>query len=68
MTMRKGEHAMITIDPEYGFGSVEVRRDLAAVPSYSTLSYEVEMLNFVKVRCVRNINNEVIVVLRNYFI
>ncbi|KAL1823273.1 hypothetical protein ACET3Z_010051 [Daucus carota] len=47
-TMRKGEHAMITIDPEYGFGSVEVRRDLAAVPSYSTLSYEVEMLNFVK--------------------
>lgn len=49
MTMRKGEHAIITVDSEYGFGNVEVRRDLATVPSFSTLSYEVEMLDFVKV-------------------
>lgn len=49
MTMRKGEHALITIDPLYGFGNVEERRDLAIVPSSSILSYEVEMLDFVKV-------------------
>ncbi|KAK1393508.1 Peptidylprolyl isomerase [Heracleum sosnowskyi] len=48
MTMKKGEHAIITVDPLYGFGNVEVRRDLATVPSSSTLSYEVEMLDFVK--------------------
>lgn len=49
MTMKKGEHAIITVDPLYGFGNVEVGRDLATVPSSSTLSYEVEVLDFVKV-------------------
>lgn len=47
--MKKGEQALITVDPLYGFGNVEVGRDLATVPSSSTLSYEVEMLDFVKV-------------------
>lgn len=49
MTMKKGEHAIVTVDHLYGFGNVEVKRDLATVPSSSTLSYEVEMLDFVKV-------------------
>lgn len=48
-TMKKGEVAVLTIDHEYGFGSVEVQRDLAIVPPCSKLFYEVEMLDFIKV-------------------
>lgn len=48
-TMKKGERAILTVTPEYGFGSTEVRQDLATVPPFSTLVYEVEMLDFVKV-------------------
>lgn len=47
--MKKGEHAVLTISPEYGFGNTEVIRDLAKVPPSSNLLYEVEMLDFVKV-------------------
>lgn len=54
-TMKKGELAIVTINHEYGFGSVEVERDLAIVPPCSDLIYEVEMLDFVKVteECVK---------------
>lgn len=48
-TMKKGEKAVLTISPEYGFGNVEVQRDLVKVPQCSVLIYEVEMLDFVKV-------------------
>lgn len=48
-TMKKGEQAILKINPEYGFGSIEVKRDLASVPPCSILVYEVEMLDFVKV-------------------
>jgi len=48
-TMKKGELAMVTINHEYGFGSVEVEQDLAIVPPCSDLIYEVEMLDFIKV-------------------
>lgn len=48
-TMKKGEQAIVTINHEYGFGSVEVKRDLAVVPPCSDLVYEVEMLDFIKV-------------------
>ncbi|GAV56604.1 FKBP_C domain-containing protein/TPR_1 domain-containing protein/TPR_11 domain-containing protein [Cephalotus follicularis] len=47
-TMKKGERAVISIDFEYGFGSVEVKRDLATIPPCSKLLYEVEMLDFIK--------------------
>ncbi|KAL6995332.1 peptidylprolyl isomerase, partial [Sarracenia purpurea var. burkii] len=47
-TMKKREQAIFTITSEYGFGSTEVKRDLAVVPPNSTLLYEVEMLDFVK--------------------
>ncbi|KAJ7958280.1 Peptidylprolyl isomerase [Quillaja saponaria] len=47
-TMKKGEKAVITIHPDFGFGSVEVRRDLAVVPPSSNLVYEVQMLDFIK--------------------
>lgn len=48
-TMKKGECAILTITPEYGFGSGEVKRDLAVVPPFSKIIYEVEMLDFMKV-------------------
>ncbi|XP_051130629.1 70 kDa peptidyl-prolyl isomerase-like isoform X2 [Andrographis paniculata] len=47
-TMKKNEFALVTISPEYGFGSGEVKRDLAVVPPSSTILYEVEMLDFVR--------------------
>lgn len=47
--MKKGEHAIVTAKPDYGFGSTEVKRDLAMVPPCSTIVFEVEMLEFTKV-------------------
>ncbi|KAK4352207.1 hypothetical protein RND71_027725 [Anisodus tanguticus] len=47
-TMKKGEHAIVTIKPDYGFGNTEVKRDLAMVPPCSTIIFEVEMLEFTK--------------------
>ena len=48
-TMKKGELAVITIQPEYAFGSSESQQELAVVPANSTLYYEVEMVSFAKV-------------------
>ncbi|MBA0588514.1 peptidyl-prolyl cis-trans isomerase FKBP62 [Gossypium raimondii] len=47
-TMKKGENALITIQPEYAFGSSESHQELAVVPANSTVYYEVEMVSFVK--------------------
>mgnify|MGYP004708698259 FL=1 len=49
MTMKKGEHGLLTIKPEYGFGNAEVKQDLAIIPPISTILYEVEILDFIKV-------------------
>ncbi|EOA34976.1 hypothetical protein CARUB_v10020064mg [Capsella rubella] len=57
-TMKRGEKAVLTISPEYGFGNVEVQCDLAKVPQCSTLIYEVEMLDFVKEKTPWEMNNE----------
>ncbi|KAK6255273.1 hypothetical protein SCA6_016578 [Theobroma cacao] len=46
--MKKGEHALITIQPEYAFGSSESQQELAVVPANATVYYEVEMVSFVK--------------------
>lgn len=51
-TMKKGERALLTISPEYGFGSVVAECDLAVVPPCANLFYEVEMLDFVKVTAI----------------
>lgn len=48
-TMKKGEQAILTISHEYGYGNEEVKRDLAVIPPLSTLIYEVEMIDFIKV-------------------
>lgn len=47
--MKKGEVALLTIAPEYGFGSFESKQELATVPPNSTLYYEVELVSFEKV-------------------
>ncbi|KHG01160.1 Peptidyl-prolyl cis-trans isomerase FKBP65 -like protein [Gossypium arboreum] len=47
-TMKKGELALITIQPEYAFGSSESQQELAVVPANSTVYYELEMVSFVK--------------------
>lgn len=51
--MKKGEVALVTIQPEYAFGPSETQQELAIVPANSTVHYEVELLSFVKVsvRC-----------------
>ncbi|KAF6144312.1 hypothetical protein GIB67_024539 [Kingdonia uniflora] len=48
ITMKKGEVALVTIAPEYAFGSSESVQDLAVVPPNSTVIYEVELVSFVK--------------------
>ncbi|CAM6096235.1 unnamed protein product [Calypogeia fissa] len=47
-TMKKGELALITISPQYAFGDVETKRELAVVPPNSTVIYELELVSFVK--------------------
>lgn len=49
MTMKKGEVALLTIAPEYAFGSSESQQELAVVAPNSTVCYEVEMVSFDKV-------------------
>lgn len=48
MTMKKGEAALLTIAPEYAFGSSESKQDSAVVPPNSTVHYEVELVSFLK--------------------
>ncbi|KAI3470072.1 hypothetical protein Pfo_026735 [Paulownia fortunei] len=47
-TMKKGEVALIIIQPEYAFGQYESPQELAVVPGNSAVYYEVEMVSFVK--------------------
>ncbi|XP_043708442.1 peptidyl-prolyl cis-trans isomerase FKBP62-like isoform X2 [Telopea speciosissima] len=48
MTMKKGEVALVTVAPEYAFGSSESQQELVVVPPNSTVYYEVELESFVK--------------------
>ncbi|XP_078430511.1 70 kDa peptidyl-prolyl isomerase-like [Wolffia australiana] len=47
-TMAKGEVSLITVKPEYGYGSSLAKAQLSDIPASSTLIYEVEMLDFTK--------------------
>lgn len=47
--MKKGEVALLTVAPEYAFGSSESHQELAVVPPNSTVYYEVELVSFEKV-------------------
>lgn len=48
-TMKKGETALLTIQPDYAFGASESQQELATVPANATVFYEVEMASFTKV-------------------
>lgn len=48
LNMKKGEVALLTVDPEYAFGSSGSQQELATVPPNSTVYYEVELVSFVK--------------------
>ena len=50
--MKKGEIALVTIQPKYAFGQSEKQQELVIVPSNSTVFYEVELLSFEKVSVV----------------
>ncbi|KAF8016238.1 hypothetical protein BT93_H1674 [Corymbia citriodora subsp. variegata] len=56
--MKKGEVAVVTIQPEYAFGPTESQQDLAVVPANSTVYYEVELLSFVKEKESWEMNNQ----------
>lgn len=45
--MKKGEIALVIIQPEYAFGSSGSPQELTTVPPNSTVYYEVELLSFV---------------------
>ncbi|CAA3001411.1 peptidyl-prolyl cis-trans isomerase FKBP62-like [Olea europaea subsp. europaea] len=48
LTMKKGEVALLTITPEYAFGSSESRQELAVIPPNSTVYYDIELVSFEK--------------------
>ncbi|RHN38908.1 putative peptidylprolyl isomerase [Medicago truncatula] len=58
LTMKKDEVALLTIAPEYAFGSSESQQELAVVPPNSTVYYEVELVSFVKAKEVSDMNTE----------
>ncbi|MFS8008510.1 putative peptidylprolyl isomerase [Helianthus anomalus] len=59
MTMKKGEVVILTIAPEYAFGSTESKQELVVVPPNSTVIYEIELNSFIKVGVVtrKQVNN-----------
>ncbi|KAG2726353.1 hypothetical protein I3760_01G108200 [Carya illinoinensis] len=46
--MKKGEVALVTIQPEYAFEPSETQQELAIILANVTVDYEVELLSFVK--------------------
>ncbi|KAH6816263.1 FKBP-type peptidyl-prolyl cis-trans isomerase family protein [Perilla frutescens var. frutescens] len=46
--MKKGEVALIIIQPEYAFGQSDSTQELAVIPGNSAVYYEVELVSFVK--------------------
>ncbi|KAB1225581.1 Peptidyl-prolyl cis-trans isomerase FKBP62 [Morella rubra] len=58
LTMKKGEVALLTIAPEYAFGSSESKQELAVVPPNSDVYYEVELVSFDKEKESWDMNTE----------
>lgn len=49
VSMKKNEVCIVTVPPQYGYEEEDFQCDLALVPANSTLTYEIEMISFVKV-------------------
>ncbi|KAL5562177.1 hypothetical protein UlMin_031924 [Ulmus minor] len=58
LTMKKGEVALLTIAPEYAFGSSESQQELAVVAANSTVYYDVELVSFEKEKESWDLNTE----------
>ncbi|XP_027929377.1 peptidyl-prolyl cis-trans isomerase FKBP62-like [Vigna unguiculata] len=58
LTMKNGEVALLTIAPEYAFGSSESQQELAVVPPNSTVYFEVELVSFEKEKESWDLNTE----------
>lgn len=58
VAMKKGEVALVTIAPEYAFGSTEAKHELAVIPPNSTVYYEIELVSFVKDKESWDMNNQ----------
>ncbi|XP_045821284.1 70 kDa peptidyl-prolyl isomerase-like [Trifolium pratense] len=56
--MKKGEIALVIIQPEYAFGQSASPHELATVPPNSTVYYEVELISFVKEKESWDLNTE----------
>ncbi|GBG79509.1 hypothetical protein CBR_g29656 [Chara braunii] len=48
LLMKNEEKAVITVGPEYGYGATEYRGNKGVVPPNSKLTFEVDMVSFVK--------------------
>ncbi|XP_027334320.1 peptidyl-prolyl cis-trans isomerase FKBP62-like [Abrus precatorius] len=57
LTMKKDEVALLTIAPEYAFGSSESQQELAVIPPNSTVYFEVELVSFEKEKESWDLNN-----------
>ncbi|KAM7501613.1 hypothetical protein LguiB_000517 [Lonicera macranthoides] len=57
-TMKKAEVALVTIAPEYAFGTTGSQQELAMVPPNSTVCYEVELVSFIKEKESWDMNTE----------
>jgi FKBP-type peptidyl-prolyl cis-trans isomerase len=44
--MKEGERNLVTIQPMYGYGDVEHKALLAAVPPGSVLHYDIRLVSF----------------------
>ena len=47
--MQAGEHALVTVQPAYGYGGAEHKAPLAVIPPGSTLVYDIFLNSFVNV-------------------
>ncbi|KAL4561072.1 hypothetical protein LXL04_033234 [Taraxacum kok-saghyz] len=47
-TMKKGEVAVLTIHPDYAFGSIESHQESATIPPNSNVYYDIELISFEK--------------------
>ncbi|GJT04949.1 rotamase FKBP 1 [Tanacetum coccineum] len=50
LTMKKGEVAILSVAPEFAFGSTESKQELVVVPPNCTVTYEIELVSFVKAK------------------
>lgn len=48
LKMKKGEQALVTVSPAYGYGAQEVTLNRGVVPPNSTLEYEIQLVSFQK--------------------